>query len=133
MREIKFRAWSKHLKRYFYNISPLPFGFIASHPILAQPDLVAPTLVMQGIEYEVVIEQYTGLKDKNGKEIYEGDIVKGKSIGIITWDLTCCWYSVVSNLVTYPIKPYTEILFNNGEEWEIIGNIHENPELLEGE
>ena len=123
MREFKFRAWDSKQK-----------GMINS-PMYEKGMgvVVINDTFKKAQDDEFVIMQYTGLKDKNGKEIYEGDIVKGKSIGIITWDLTCCWYSVVSNLVKYPIKPYTEILFNNGEEWEIIGNIHENPELLEGE
>lgn len=70
--------------------------------------------------------------DKNGKEIYEGDIVKysahyfgdnyeKESIGVIEWDV---------DETSYPWK-LTDIGFTNAPEWcEVIGNVHENPELL---
>lgn len=75
------------------------------------------------------IGQYTGLTDKNGKKIFEGDILKGKfGTGMVNYNNGC--FCVKG----YPYKSY----FNNpaidvvmNEDCiEIIGNIHDNPELL---
>ena len=133
MREFKFRVWDTGSKRYFYDISPLPAGFKNFHPILLNPGLEAPTLVVQGRE-EVIIQQYTGLKDKNGKEIYEGDIFESTNPKEILVRFVVQW--------GYRDNPYSwgfKSLLNEGKSYEfydvkdsmkIIGNIYENPELL---
>lgn len=77
----------------------------------------------------VIIRQYTGLKDRNGKEIYEGDVVEWDSFRFeIVWD------QEMAQLKHKRIDPnghddYFEL--GNNEAQEVIGNIHENPELLE--
>src|SRR5690554_736873 len=81
---------------------------------------------------EVELMEFTGLKDKNGKEIYEGDIVRFHyktgvyKIGIVVWnDLFGSWDIDCSDFVSYKsLKQYKSVS-------EVIGNIYENPELLE--
>lgn len=102
--------------------------------------------------YEVIPEtigQFTGLHDKNGKEIYEGDIVKNKEIGgygleyvgVVRYYENDCRFGID---ITATNKFSTRILFTKGEctindghctikytnEYEVQGNIHDNPELL---
>ena len=80
-----------------------------------------------------ILMQYTGLKDKNGKEIYEGDIIRGERLhyynylkglqeAIIEWLHCGAWYPFAND---DDGMPYPE-----SEECEIIGNIYENPELI---
>ena len=77
---------------------------------------------------EKTVGQYTGMKDKNGKRIFEGDICKvGNLLYKVEFIYSCWWFTILSS------KVYCCPAFNShcGEYCEIVGNIHDNPELLE--
>lgn len=78
---------------------------------------------------EIIRNQYTGLKDSNGKEIYEGDIFKG---GIYKWDVVKFEDGKFSvNLRGARVYDLCELFDIDSNDYpEIIGNIYENPELL---
>ena len=93
MREIKFRAWNKEAKKMIdlHAITPLALDI---DPTIAKG---AGTGVYIPDHPDLVIEQYTGLKDKNGRGIYEGDMVivtrldnEVDEIGTITWSQEDC-------------------------------------------
>lgn len=72
---------------------------------------------------QFIVEQSTGSKDKNGKIIYEGDIIRVEDNNcLITWD---------NDNARYNVGGYGEIAYLNYNEIEVIGNIHENAELVE--
>ena len=86
------------------------------------------------------VGQYTGLKDINGKEIYEGDIIKGLDstkndiLHVVEWDDQTASFEVYlipfdKHLHKSPLSQNWLDLFDK----EIIGNIYDNPELLKGE
>lgn len=115
-REIKFRAWYKKDGRMIdlYKITPLILN-----------ESIDGLFIPFGEDYELM--QSTGLKDKNGKEIYEGDIVKlegwNPSICEVTFDRGGFCIRFGEDDGYYPDIKYVE-----GNE--IIGNIYENSELL---
>lgn len=127
MREIKFRAWDNLEKRMRKVVSLHWRGDkLVSAKLEGDND---PT----PIEGRLTIEQYTGLKDENGTEIYEGDVIR---YGELTYSVE---YQSSRFMLCAPRKLsicLSELTYDcdtNQLNCEVIGNIHENPELLEEE
>ena len=137
MREIKFRAWEKTKCKMvdMFKISPL-----------ALSDAMNTQLAMLGIQGlflplgmpELVLMQYTGLKDSKGVEIYEGDIVEYyrktySNIGEVVYSNNHASYQIsTTNKYMVPIRIGFSGLYGENDEIlvKIIGNLYENPELL---
>lgn len=135
MRDIKFRAWDNHgsmrevfgLDKHslYFDEGPPKDGIYGEEPTITRDARSAWVLM-----------QYTGLKDRNGIEIYEGDILdldsgsESDCIGAVIFEYGCFCYKAdwIKDGQHYPeLKAYTEISFC---DVEVIGNIYENPELL---
>lgn len=83
-------------------------------------------LIAIGDEPQITLTQFTGLHDKNGKEIYEGDILNNSSNGkgFVEWDERQVTYRINAKQSNMTLSV---IALNS----EIIGNIYENPELIQ--
>jgi len=117
MREIKFRAWHLETKEMFYEGWNKRDG--------CELFRTKDDMFKYGEDAELM--QYTGLKDRNGKEIYEGDIIfiDQHTIVVVRWGLDC-WELILENN-----EPYIDDCLGNFNDLiEVIGNIYENKSLL---
>lgn len=118
MRELKFRAWWKDTKRFldcdewYMTCSGAKYLHYA---------------VMPYKDDNFIIEQFTGLKDKDGKEIYEGDIVDYNDdcecIGVVKYDAPEFYLEA-------DLEIHAKMFLKGAPHQKVIGNIHENSELL---
>ncbi len=140
-REIKFRAWNKKNKLFITNDDEFKEYMIGLDGKFYRMDFYSGILGYEDGNLiwnelkDIILMQYTGLKDENGKEIYEGDIIKhsynDEKFIVPNFTPISRLYEATS------IKPH---YYGNDDwmsfsevDWEVIGNIYQNPELLKEE
>lgn len=132
-REIKFRAWDKK-GREMWGISSIAFG--RNDEILWLDLDKEKAYPMENVNPDQVeLMQYTGLKDKNGKEIWEGDIMhldfKSKVLGRGKGAVKFKGGTFGLEFENDSFWPF--LANNDADVYEVIGNLYENPELLKEE
>ena len=146
MKEIKFRVWDKVNKKYWENIFQAYAGNLHELSLSLSGRLKYRTIQGTGFTDEgfvpetvnmhttideslfkdrFILQQFTGLQDKNEKEIYEGDIVKCFRY----WNNPEEYTVVIEDIRKLPLNIFGSELVSR----EVVGNIFENPELLKGE
>lgn len=129
----KFRVYVTENDAY-----PEKVGYVNTEDFYIHPDGEESYFNADYDFAESVIEQCTGLKDKNGKLIYEGDIVLKSDVSAIGYSRTrVCkvhWHNDwLSWAITTQYGDTYELSEFESQQYEIIGNIHENKDLLENE
>ena len=125
----KFRAWTEEGEVMYYDVYPFKDDtLLLSYDEIAFDEVSASDFILM---------QSTGLKDKNDKEIYEGDVVKFPEfngdiyITPVVWDKSCACFGL-SFGGKYPLSfDYLEEFYTELKDIEVIGDIYETPELLE--
>ena len=128
MREIKFRAWDKKYKTMINDIHIVPeydWLVLSDNDALAERD----NRSWKGKGKQYVLMQFTGLRDKNGREVFEGDILgseKGrfKLPPVVMEDGVNC--GCCDDYRGWSLS------VNDAKKYKVIGNIYENPDLLLG-
>lgn len=144
MREIKFRAWDKASSEFVDFDYMGGYAQFAIDRIGGITDITLPNAEkITGHEWhksvgsDVVLMQFTGLKDKNGTEIYEGDIVTGDKPDFIENVIGEVKYSSLAFVYTGKKKDGNDWMmtittpgYTQDKTIQVIGNIYQNPELL---
>lgn len=125
----RLRAWNKEEKEMYYDVEG---QYDNGCNGMGTMDHQCLTDLLEDERY--IVEQCTGLKDKNGRLIYEGDIVRvtgdcmtippylESKLAKVVWEINCFCFN-------FPHED--ESYFSECWDYDILGNIHENPELLE--
>lgn len=121
MREIKFRAWDGEQIRF---VTRLDFDNDNFDMIIRTPTKSAPKHWKLGKIKDNPLMQYTGLKDKNGVEIYEGDLLKTDSGAIM-------YVTYREDFCQFVCRFISGASTNIQSNWEVIGNIYQNKNTLQ--
>ena len=126
----KFRVWNKEQNRFHHSFF---CDITASGTLVISQGIEGKKYIVDDDNY--VVQQCTGLKDKNGKLIYEGDIVRDKcSEAVATIEYLSYTFSLMAHIRGMDdYLPLEDICYalEVTTPFEVIGNIYENPELLE--
>ena len=133
MREILYRGKQTGKDKWIYGVPVKGTNIDESEMLIIESVFECDEYACRGCNFEPVIPstigQYTGLTDKNGKKIFEGDIVE------------CELYEEIGQIAYHESEAMFVVEFDTwltdfdhmyGKDLEIIGNIHDNPELLKG-
>jgi uncharacterized phage protein (TIGR01671 family) len=135
MRDIKFRAWDKQYSK-MHPVTRLGFRQYednVSHVCIDNPSGLG---LFEFVIDQVELMQYTGLKDKNGIEVYEGDVAEYRDdsntlqTGIVVYSQIACGFYIEA--FGGDDEGNQDIQLHRDYDIKIIGNVHENHELLEG-
>ena len=155
-REIKFRLWDNEERTMYNNndielfyFNPLKVGVIAVSGEMDEDGNITPYQYQKLLMDNFSLMQYTGLKDKNGKEIYEGDVIFNinnfhcvcgagsftdqnptKRVVIFDQDRAEYTFDFVDQNMKGAGCSGISFMRGNEKHFEVIGNIYENPELL---
>lgn len=133
IRPIKFRGWDGYNKEWIYGSLRsyrdmwFSISYINPHYDPESDDGLLHGYISEWKVDPTSVGQYTGFTDKNGREVYEGDIVTDEfgTVGVVEWQAG----AFVVNVPDVHIFKIAECFDNSYQMW-IIGNMHDNPEIL---
>ena len=123
MEEIKFRAWNVE-EKIMHDIAFPSWNGMIEVWANNKPQTKVQYLTQNGEEDMGILMQYSSLKDKNKKEIYDGDtLLDDEDFYIVEFD-EGCFVAILDGNIIFPLSEIAS-------DCVVIGNIHDNPELLE--
>ncbi|AXO94305.1 hypothetical protein MCCC1A01412_27005 [Bacillus anthracis] len=132
MQTVEFRAWEKEEKKMYHNVGLVGTLIILEHEQSGYDFCELDLTLYDQLDDKYDLMQYTGLKDKNGKKIFGGDILKDldELPFYVEYSEKLGAFCFVDKFDSYGETKYTTKDLH-WEDLELVGNIYENPELLD--